>query len=129
MREAPPSPLEPESQPTRFDRDTAVTPLAPAPALALAGEEGRYEACIDPSWWIARGPNGGYLAAIILRVCLHAVGDPTRSPRSLTVHYASAPREGPVELATTVERQGRSLTTVSARLSQQGNIVGVVSVS
>jgi len=37
----------------RFERDTAVTPVA----------EGRYEARIDPGWWIVAGPNGGYIAA------------------------------------------------------------------
>ena len=106
---------------TRFDRDTAVTPLPGA------GDEDqrRYEAQIDPSWWIARGPNGGYLAAIILRACLHAVDDPARTPRSLTIHYASAPGEGAALIETRVERRGRSLTTVSARLSQQGKLVAI----
>ena len=64
-------------------------------------------------------------AAIILRACLHAIDDPARSPRSLTIHYASAPREGAVELATTVERRGRSLTTVSARLSQADKLIAI----
>ena len=42
---------------TRFDVDTAVE--------ALGG--GRYTGRIDRSWWIVRGPNGGYVAAIVLR--------------------------------------------------------------
>ena len=34
--------------PTRFATDTAVVPLG----------SGRYQARIDPGWWIERGPNG-----------------------------------------------------------------------
>ena len=43
---------------SRFDRDTRVT----------ASSDGSFEAAIDPGWWISRGPNGGYLAAILLSV-------------------------------------------------------------
>jgi len=93
---------------TRFDRDTAVTPLG----------DGVYEARIDTGWWIVRGPNGGYLAAILLRALEAAVDDPTRSPRSLTIHYTRPPAEGPVRIETHVERTGRSLTTVTARMLQ-----------
>ena len=41
----------------RFDRDTALTPLG----------EGRFGVRIDRGWWIIRGPNGGYLAAILAK--------------------------------------------------------------
>ena len=99
---------------SRFAHDTAVTPLG----------DGRYEANIDRGWWIIRGPNGGYVAAIILRALQAAVGDETRHPRSLTVHYTAPPTEGPVEIHTTIERRGRSLTTASARLLQGGRTCG-----
>lgn len=95
---------------SRFADDTAVT--------ALGG--GRYGATIDRAWWIERGPNGGYLAAIVLRAILDAVDDPARRPRSLTLHYLRPPVEGPCEVAVVVERAGRGLTTVSARMRQDG---------
>ncbi len=97
--------------PTRislFDRHTAVYPLG----------EGRFAARLDRAWWILRGPNGGYLAAILVRAMQGAVADPARGLRSLTVHYLRPPAEGEVEIQTRVERQGRSLTTVSARMQQ-----------
>lgn len=93
---------------SEFDRDTAVRPLVP----------GRYAASMARTWWIVRGPNGGYVAAVMLRAMTHAVGDAGRAPRSLTVHYTAPPAEGPCEIDVTVERAGRSLTTVSARLRQ-----------
>jgi len=91
-----------------FDRDTAVRRLAP----------GRYAADMARGWWILRGPNGGYVAAVLLRAMIDAVGDPARAPRSLTVHYAAPPAEGPVEIDVVVERAGRSLSTLSARMRQ-----------
>jgi acyl-CoA thioesterase len=81
---------------------------------------GRYTATIDRGWWIERGPNGGYLAAILLRAVLTEVADATRRPRTLTLHYLRPPVEGPCEVVVTVERAGRGLTTVSARLQQEG---------
>jgi|SRR5215475_11420134 len=98
-----------------FDRETAVLPRG----------DGRYEAHLDRAWWVHRGPNGGYLAAIVLRALTETVADAARSPRSLTVHYAAPPAEGPLEIATTVERAGRSLTTCSARLTQDGRLIGL----
>ena len=98
-----------------FDRETAVRPLG----------DGRYESRLDRAWWVHRGPNGGYLAAIVLRALTEAVADAERSPRSLTVHYVAAPAEGVLEVATTIERAGRSLTSCSARLTQDGKLIGL----
>ena len=80
--------------------------------------DGVFRGNIDPGWWIERGPNGGYVAAIILRGLTMAVDDPVRTPRSLTIHYLAPPVEGPVEMVTTIDRSGRSLTFVSGRMVQ-----------
>jgi acyl-CoA thioesterase len=96
----------------RFQRDTAVTPLG----------EGRFGVRIDPGWFIVRGPNGGYVAALLLRAMSEAVADPARAPRSLTIHFTSPPAAGPAEIRTVRERTGRSMTTVSARLEQDGKL-------
>ena len=95
---------------TRFATDTAV----------VAQGDGRYIATIDPGWWIERGPNGGYLAAIVLRAVLAEVDEPARRARSMTLHYLRPPAAGASEVHVTVERAGRGLTTVSARLTQEG---------
>lgn len=97
---------------TVFDRDTAVTRI----------DGGLFQATIALGWRAGRGPHGGYLAAIMLRALSAAVEDPSRSPRSLTLHYTSAPEPGPVEIHTTVEREGRSLSTLSARMVQDGRL-------
>ena len=71
---------------TRFATDTAV----------VRDQAGRYHATIDPGWWIERGPNGGYLAAIVLRAVLAEVDDPERRLRTCTLHYLRPPVEGRV---------------------------------
>ena len=52
-------------------------------------------------------------------------GRPARRPRTLTVHYLRAPAAGPVEIEVTVERSGRTVTNVSARLSQDGRLMAL----
>jgi acyl-CoA thioesterase len=83
-----------------------------------------FDVHIEPSSFIVRGPNGGYLAAVLLRAMtmrVHDLGDePSRPIRSLTVHYARAPVEGPATITTELVRVGRSLVTCSARLEQDG---------
>jgi acyl-CoA thioesterase len=99
----------------RFDTDTAVEPLG----------SGRYRARIDEGWWAGAGPNGGYVGAILLRALELEVGDPARACRSFTVHYLSRPDAGPAEVEVTVERSGRSMTSVSARLTQGGRALAI----
>jgi acyl-CoA thioesterase len=94
---------------TRFDRDTAIT----------AEGDGRYVGRIDPAWSVIRGPNGGYLAAVILRALIGAVGDVGRTPRALTVHYLAPAELGTVAIQVTVERAGKTFTSLAARVSQR----------
>jgi acyl-CoA thioesterase len=99
----------------RFDRDTAIEPLG----------EGRYAACIDRGWWVVAGPNGGYLAAIVVRAFGDLVADPTRALRSLNIHYLDVPVEGPAVVETRIERRGGAMTTLSGRLLQRDKLVAI----
>jgi len=94
-----------------FDTDTAVDDLG----------GGRFGAEMNERWWVERGPNGGYVAAVILRAIQAAAGT-ERVPRSLTVHFPSAPVAGAVEIAVSVDREGRSASFVSARMEQDGHL-------
>jgi acyl-CoA thioesterase len=111
---------------TVFDRDTAVRRIEHAPENgAQAADEALFAADIATGWRAGRGPHGGYLAAMLLRALVHAVDDPSRTPRSLTIHYTRAPDPGPIEILTTIERQGRSLSTLSARMRQGGKVTAL----
>jgi acyl-CoA thioesterase len=91
----------------------ADTVLEPVGAL-------RWRAEVSERWWIIQGPYGGYLSALLVRALIAAVDDAARPPRSLTVHFLDAPAAGPVEIAAAVERRGRSATSVSLRMEQDG---------
>jgi acyl-CoA thioesterase len=111
---------------TVFDRDTAVSRIEDGASHGVQGlEQALFSAHIAPGWRAGRGPHGGYLAAILLRALIATVDDPLRTPRSLTIHYASAPEPGPTEIRTTVERRGRSLSTLSARMEQAGKVTAL----
>jgi len=99
----------------RFDADTAVRDCG----------DGRFEARLDPGWWVMAGPNGGYIAAVVLRALALAADDASRAPRSLTIHYTAPPAEGPAQIETRVERVGRSLTTLSGRLLQGDRLLAL----
>jgi acyl-CoA thioesterase len=103
-----------------FDRDTAVL-------LEHGSEwERTFAADVSPDWRAGRGPHGGYIAAMLLRALIETVDDPLRSPRSLTIHYPRSPEPGPVQIHTRLEREGRSLTTLSARMEQDGELIALV---
>lgn len=78
-----------------------------------------------PGWETPRGPLGGYVMALVLRAMELAVDDPERTARSTTMHFLRVPEIGPVTVAARVERAGRSLSTVSARLEQHDTLLGL----
>src|SRR6478736_3331669 len=80
---------------------------------------------ILPGWETARGPHGGYVMALLVRAMERAVDDDMRQPRSLTTHFLRPPAVGPITTSVTVERAGRSMTTVTARLEQDGKPVAL----
>lgn len=98
-----------------FDADTQVT--------ADAGSTLR--ASISERWRAVGGPHGGYVAALILRGLTMVVDDPSRAPLTLTVQFLREAAFASTELRATVERTGRSLTSLSARLIQGGEPVAV----
>jgi acyl-CoA thioesterase len=103
------------AMPTRFDADTDLVAVA----------DDRYAGGVEPAWWIERGPNGGYITAMVLRGLSLAVASEDHTPRSLTVHFLRPPQVGAIELATTIERVGRTMTTVSGRLVQDGRLIAL----
>jgi acyl-CoA thioesterase len=92
-----------------FDADIALRPAG----------SGAFDIDVPAHWTIARAAtNGGYVAAAMTRALGEAVGDPDHLPRSLTVHYLAACGPGPARVGVTREREGRSVTVLSARMTQ-----------
>jgi len=102
-----------------FDGDTAVW------LRRSSATEREFGAEVSPDWRAGRGPHGGYIAAMLLRALTETVAEPDRAPRSLTIHFARAPRPGAVSIGTVLERTGRSLSTLSARMEQDGRLIAL----
>jgi len=104
----------------RFDKDIAL--------ICLDRDEsgaGNYQAEIQPTWSVHVGPNGGYIAAILLNAMLTHLEDPARQPRSITFHFLSPSIPGPAEVTVQTHKLGRSLATLSASLLQGGRTIAM----
>lgn len=99
-----------------FDQDTEVEIIDRRDESGV--ELFTVRATLSRRWWIARGPNGGYVAAVMQRAMQAVAGD--RPARSMTVQFAAAPDEGEVEVEVRVVRRGRTITFLSALMSQDG---------
>jgi acyl-CoA thioesterase len=102
----------------------AVTGLDDDLALTPAGD-GVWDGSIVPGWETPRGPLGGYVLAILMRGLELAVGDPERPARSVSAHFLRPPVAGPVSVSARIERSGRSLSTVSGQLAQDGEVIAL----
>lgn len=100
-------------------------PFVDDTAVRRVGET-RFEAEIaDRRWWVVRGPNGGFVAALVVNALTAALGDPGRPIRSLSIHYPAAPDVGALAIEVRVERVGRTTAYLSARASQEGSLVAL----
>jgi acyl-CoA thioesterase len=93
--------------PHAFDADTALEEVG----------DGAWRAWAPEHWFVARGPNGGYLAAVAARAAEAVAGRPLRS---LALHFVAAPAVGPLDVRARIERAGRSYSAVSLRIEQDG---------
>jgi acyl-CoA thioesterase len=98
-----------------FDEDIALRALG----------DGRHEGKISDEWRTPRGPLGGYVMALMLRGLEEVVADPARMPRSCTMHFLRPPKPGAITVEAAVERTGRTLTSVSGRMVQEGKLMGL----
>jgi hypothetical protein len=90
-----------------LDRDSSV---------ALGGD-GTYAADLRPGWVVGGGLNGGYLLATLGRA-LGATVPGKPDPITISAYYLSASSPGPAAITTRVLRDGGSVATLAADLSQ-----------
>lgn len=97
---------------SEFDRAIAVRPDG----------SGTFDAELDPGWQIGAGINGGLLLALVangLRDTFSAEGH--GDPVSISGYYLSAAQAGPASVQTEVIRRGRTMSTGSVSLYQEGS--------
>jgi len=84
--------------------------------------DGSFVATFDRSWWVVLGPNGGIIAALLVRAAQLKVGE-HRAPRTITVHYIRPPAEGEVQIEVTVDQSGRTVSFPSLRMFQNERLI------
>jgi acyl-CoA thioesterase len=101
------------SRPAQFDRDTAAEPASGGGWTARFG-----------SHLIGfGGTHGGYVTALALRAMAAHVGDPARTPRSLTSHLLARVRPGAVQLFPRTDRTGETISSAALSMQQDGRVV------
>lgn len=81
---------------------------------------GRYIAELSADWEIW-GPNGGYLAGILLRAAAAESSQPR--PTSMSCHFLSVAEFGPVQLDVTPLRSAKRAESLRVTMSQHDTIV------
>lgn len=94
--------------------------LGDATAVTRTEEPGRYSATLfaDYEVW---GPEGGYVAAVLLRAAAEQSAQPR--PASLQVHFLGVARSEVVELTVTVLRRTRRAESLRVSMTQDGRPV------
>jgi acyl-CoA thioesterase len=84
---------------------------------AVVGADGLYTAVLSDEW-AAWGPNGGYVAAVLLRAA-RAHSDFPRAA-SMTCHFLSVARFAPVEVTAVTLRRSKRAESVRVTMNQDG---------
>ncbi|MFT7602240.1 MAG: acyl-CoA thioesterase [Acidimicrobiales bacterium] len=94
----------------QFDRETSVEPT---------DVDGVFRAAPTSRWNIGTNPNGGYAASVVMRALVASVSHVM--PISATTHYLRpALADQPATVEVEVLRSGRTTSTASGRLIQDG---------
>jgi hypothetical protein len=84
---------------------------------------GRYDARIMADWMGPAAPNGGILAATMLRAAEAELGPGAPPARTVAAHYFEAPAVGRARLHVEVLRRGKRVSACEVRLVQDDRLV------
>lgn len=104
----------------------SASPFVTATTWNALGQ-GRYVGHPRPDWFQGRGAFGGLLGGALLRSMMRELGEPTRAPRSFTTHFCAPVVEGEASIQVRLERAGRQVSHLTARLEQAGQVACLAS--
>jgi acyl-CoA thioesterase len=88
--------------------------------------DGVFQRTCDRTWWGHDALFGGYVEALALVALTRTLRSPDQVPQSMTMHFLRPFLDGEFRAETTIERAGRNMSNVSARLYSAGKLAGVV---
>src|SRR4029079_15159187 len=77
---------------------------------------------VPAGWRQGRGVFGGRGVGALIRAIEQRLGDPARKVRSVTAELPGPVEAGSVEIAVEALREGKSVSTLRAQLSQHGEV-------
>ncbi|MEK9819644.1 MAG: thioesterase family protein [Pseudomonadales bacterium] len=106
----------------QLDLDTQIS------CVSRDDKGARYDVEISDHWRVIVGPNGGYLAALLLKVMRDQLAhDPRvegkKPTRSLTLQYLNPSKPGPATISVRNEKVSKRLAVITARLEQAGVLI------
>ncbi len=104
-----------------FTRQTTVD--------AVPGSPGHYRAELTDQWSAPVLPQGGIVTAIGVRAMETELASPAESLRSVTTVFAAQVHPGPVEVAVSVLRRGRTMSQLTATVRNVGEPAGHTSLA
>jgi len=105
--------------------DSATALLERECALTRTGD-GVYERDLGRVWWGWEAQHGGYVTALAITATEAELAEPEQSLQHLTIHFMRPFVDGPFRAEVTVERRGRTMANVTARLWSGGKVAGLV---
>lgn len=96
-----------------FDQAIALTPDG----------AGQHRGSVVPSWSASGRAPGGLVEAQLLAAMTATVDDTSRGALSFTAHLLRAPTEGDFEVHSEVLRAGRTMSSLSGRMMQDGKLI------
>ncbi len=109
-----------------MSRTPSDSPFVLATTWSPLGE-GRSVGRIHASWYQGRGAFGGMLGGALLRSMMRELNDEARAPRSFTAHFCAPVVEGEATIQVRLERTGRQVSHLSARMEQAGQVACLAS--
>lgn len=97
--------------------------------LTAGDEPGCFTTTVSDPWTLVVVPQGGIVAAIAARAMAITLGRPDQSLRSLSAVFAGQVAAGPVEVAASVLRQGRSMSQLTATVRNPGAPAGLTALA
>jgi acyl-CoA thioesterase len=85
---------------------------------------GVHERTTDRTWWGHDALFGGYVEALAVAAMRAELDDPSMAVASTSVHFFRPFVDGPFRAEVTVERRGRSMANLHARLFSGGRLAG-----
>jgi acyl-CoA thioesterase len=95
----------------------ARTPFEDAVAVERLGQ-GRYLAVVGRAWDGPAAPNGGVLAAIMVRAAQAELGPEAPVARTISVQFLEAPSHGSVEVGVEILRAGKRVAVCDVRMRE-----------